>query len=128
VAPYVTRVNFGAMYAIALVMNKDSLDKLPKDVQKVLKDVAQIWGPIGDKAHMGAGRWGWGTGKKKFKKASFNEFPQAERVKWAKAMPNIAKEWAARMEKKNLPGKKVLSLYMDALRAQGVKCARDWDK
>ena len=128
VAPYVTKVDFGAMYTIALVMNKDSLAKLPKEVQKVLKDVATEWGPRGDKAHMGAGRWGWGTGKKKFKDAKFVDFPEAERVKWANAMPNIAKEWAARMDKKGLPGDKVLSLYMDALRAEGVKCLRDWDK
>jgi TRAP-type C4-dicarboxylate transport system substrate-binding protein len=128
VAPYVTRVNFGAMYAVALVMNKDSMKKLPADVQKAIRGAAKSWGPIGDKGHIGAGKWGWNTGKKMFKKATFSEFPQAERVKWANAMPNIAKEWAARMEKKGLPGNKVLSLYMDALRAQGVKCARNWDK
>ena len=128
VAPYVTRVNFGAMYAVALVMNKDTMKKLPADVQKAIRAAATAWGPVGDKGHIGAGKWGWGTGKKMFKKATFSEFPEAERVKWAKSMPNIAKEWAARMEKKGLPGNKVLTQYMDALRAQGVKCAREWDK
>lgn len=128
VAPYVTRVNFGAMYAVALVINKDSMKKLPADVQKAIREVAGAWGPVGDKGHLGAGRWGWNTGKKMFKKATFSEFPQAERVKWATSMPNIAKEWAARMEKKGLPGNQVLSLYMNALRAEGAKCARNWDK
>ena len=56
------------------------------------------------------------------------ELPRAEQEKWAKALPNIAEEWADRADKAGLPGHKVLSAYMDTLRAAGAKPVRDWDK
>ena len=43
-------------------------------------------------------------------------------------MPNIAKEWAERIDKQGLPGTKVLAAYMDELRKAGAKPVRDWDK
>jgi hypothetical protein len=54
--------------------------------------------------------------------------PREEQVKWANAMPNIAKEWAERADKDGLPGTKALSAYMDELRKAGAKPVRDWDK
>lgn len=36
VAPYVTELNYGAMYAAVLTMNKDSLAELPEEVQKII--------------------------------------------------------------------------------------------
>ncbi len=128
VARYVTSTDFGAQYAIALAMNKNSLKRLPAALRKIVLDVGRNWGPVGDKAYAGANKWGHRTARKMFKKAIFTSLSQAERVKWANKLPNIAKEWAARLEKRGLPGNKVLSMYMNALRAQGVKCARQWDK
>ncbi len=54
--------------------------------------------------------------------------PREEQVKWANAMPNIAKEWAERADKDGLPGTKALAAYMDELRKAGAKPVRDWDK
>ncbi|RJR41594.1 MAG: C4-dicarboxylate ABC transporter permease, partial [Desulfobacteraceae bacterium] len=45
-----------------------------------------------------------------------------------KKMPNVPMEWAAAMEAKGLPGKKVVKGYLDGLRNRGVKVVRDWDK
>jgi hypothetical protein len=56
------------------------------------------------------------------------EFPRDEQIKWAKMMPNIAKEWAQKLDKQGLPGSKVLAAYMDEMRRLGAKPARDWDK
>lgn len=127
-APYVTDVNFGAMYAAALIANKASMSRLPKEIQKIITEVGAEWGPQGDKAYANAGARGLATSKDMFKSANFTAFPDAERVKWAKAMPNIAKEWAARADKDGLPGTKVLQAYMNGLRAEGVNCMRQWDK
>jgi TRAP-type C4-dicarboxylate transport system substrate-binding protein len=60
--------------------------------------------------------------------ATFIEFSDAERAKWADRMPNVPMEWAASMESKGLPGKAVVKAYMDGLRKRGVKLVRDWDR
>lgn len=127
-APYVTRANFGAMYTNTIVMNKDSMKRLPANIQKIIRDVANEWEVKGDTATAGKAKWSFDGAKKAFKDAKFYELPDAERKKWAMKMPNVAKQWAARMDKKGLPGTKVLKIYMDSLRAQGVKCMREWDK
>ena len=54
--------------------------------------------------------------------------PREEQVKWATAMPNIAKEWAERADKQGLPGSKALAAFMAEIRAAGAKPVRDWDK
>jgi hypothetical protein len=53
----------------------------------------------------------------------------AEKKQWADQMPNIAMNLAEDVEKRNgYPAKKILSAYMDALRAAGEHPVRDWDK
>jgi hypothetical protein len=43
-------------------------------------------------------------------------------------MPNIAKEWAQNLDKQKLPGTRALAAYMEDMRKNGAKPARDWDK
>lgn len=126
VAPYITKVGFGAQYTVALTVNKDTLRKLPEPVRKIMVEVAEQWGIESDKAYMTAGQ----TGYKSLPgfKAQLFELPLEERVKWAKMMPNIAKEWAQSMDKQGLPGSKALAIFMDEVRKAGIKPARDWDK
>ena len=64
----------------------------------------------------------------KKKGVKMSVLPQEERAKWAAAMPNIAKEWAARNDKRGLPGTELMTAYMNELRARGIKMAREWDK
>jgi len=125
-APYVTRTGFGAQYAAALIVNKAAYAKLPPALQKILKEVGQEWTARADKVQFDAGNSGFAMATK-MRGHTYN-LPRAEQEKWAEALPNIAKEWADRADKQNLPGTKVLSAYMDALRAAGAKPVRDWDK
>ena len=43
-------------------------------------------------------------------------------------MPNIAKDWAAELDKQNLPGTKMVNAYMDKMRAAKQPIVRQWDK
>ena len=61
-------------------------------------------------------------------KGQVMEFPREEQVKWAKMMPNLAKEWADKLDKQGLPATKAMHAYMNEMRAMGAKPARDWDK
>ena len=56
------------------------------------------------------------------------EMASAERTRWAKQLPNLAKEWADRLEKRGLPGRKVIKTFMDEARAMKVSIARHWDR
>ncbi len=125
-APYMAKVGFGAQYSVVLTMNKDSLKKLPPAVQKIMQEVGREWAAKSDAAYMTAGEKGYAS-LPSFK-ATLYEFPDAERKKWANAMPNIAKEWAAAMEKQGIPGNQALAALMDEARKAGIKPVRDWDR
>ena len=126
VAPYTVRIGFGAQYAAAVVINKASFAKLPAPLQKIMREVGAAWGVEADKAMQNAGEAGLKT-VPGFK-GTVIDFPREEQVKWAKMMPNIAKEWADKLDKQGLPGSKALTAYMDEMRRMGAKPARNWDK
>ena len=60
--------------------------------------------------------------------AKFSELSDAERKRWADALPPLGKEWAADMDAKGMPGTKVLKAYVDGLSGAGVQFPRDWTK
>jgi TRAP-type C4-dicarboxylate transport system substrate-binding protein len=126
VAPYTIKVGFGAQYAAAIIINRGTFQKFPPALQKIFRDAGQKWGEESDKAMQNAGQ----TGLQAVAgfKGQVIEFPREEQIKWAKMMPNIAKEWAQKLDKQGLPGSKVLAAYMDEMRRLGAKPARDWDK
>jgi hypothetical protein len=43
-------------------------------------------------------------------------------------MPNIGKDWAQKLDKKGLPGTKLLVAYMDKMRAANQPIIRHWDR
>jgi C4-dicarboxylate-binding protein DctP len=126
VAPYLVDVKFGTAVNKSLTVNKNTWDKLPDEVKKVLKEVAvelrdrhgKLASDVGEKS-----RKAFVAGGGKIVAIS-----EAERREWAQALPNLAQEWAAAAEKQGLPGKAYLKGMMDGLRAGGAKPLRDWDK
>jgi TRAP-type C4-dicarboxylate transport system substrate-binding protein len=126
-APYVTKVGFGAQYAAALIINKGVYAKLPPEVRKILQEAGQAWTAAADKVQLDAGNDGFAS-VPKFNGAHAYVLPREEQVHWANAMPNIAKEWATRIDKQGQPGSKILAAYMSEMRKAGAKPVRDWDK
>jgi len=126
VAPNITKVNFGAMFAGGLAINKARFDKMNPEVKKVLQDVAAEYSLRFAKAQSEAAagliKQMEGAG------AKVTELSPAERKRWAATLPNVAKAWAEDLDKKGMPGSKVLAGYMDGLRKAGVELPRDWSK
>lgn len=127
VAPYVTEVKFGAMYAAVLTMNKDALARLPQEVQDIILEVGAEYGKVADAAYVGAGERAFQM-LSGMQGAERIAYPDDARADWATAMPNIAKEWADAQDAAGLPGNEVLGAYMAALRDAGVTCQRNWDQ
>ncbi len=126
-APHVTKAGFGAHHGTVLTINRDTYNKLPEDLRKILQEAGKVWGLAADKAMQEAGNQGLAS-VASVPKGELFQLPREEQEKWANAMPNIAKEWAEGVEKEGLPGTKALAAYMDSLRKQGESPVRDWDK
>jgi TRAP-type C4-dicarboxylate transport system substrate-binding protein len=127
VAPNLTIVGFGAQYAAALLVNKNVWNKLPPALQKILHETALEWGAKADAMMHKLGDDGVDA-MKTFPNGQVVRLTREEQAKWAKAMPNIAKEWAERLDKQGQPGSQALTAYMDEMRKAGAKPVRDWDK
>jgi TRAP-type transport system periplasmic protein len=125
-AKYFTRVNFGVSATSTFTVNKDTWDSMPRHAREIFRDVTKNYA-----------KWQAGIDKAKIakfigimKKKGMQEstLANAERRKWAMNMPNIAKEWSDRLEKKGLPARKVVKAFMDEVRALNVDVARHWDR
>jgi TRAP-type C4-dicarboxylate transport system substrate-binding protein len=125
-APHFTKVGFGVSATSALTVHKPTWQKLPQHARDIFMDVAKNWaGWQLDIDEANDKNWSDMMTKKGMKTA---EFSPAERQRWAQQMPNIAKEWADALEKDGQPGRKVLTAYMDEVRALNVPVARHWDR
>ena len=56
------------------------------------------------------------------------QMSETARASWANNMPNIGKDWASKLDKKGLPGTKLLRAYMKKMRAADQPILRQWDK
>ncbi len=126
VAPYVTYVDMGSVTFGAFAVNKKRWESLPKEVQDVLRPIAMEY--AAENIKIVKAREAAGLERIKKEGAKVSTLPEAERKRWAAAMPNLAKKWVDENAKKGLPAKQIMIDYMAAMRAAGAKPARDWDK
>lgn len=126
VAPYVTKVNFGSMFAGGLAINKRRFDRLPPEVQKAIREAGDAW-----TAQYSAQQSALVETRVKEITAAggkFSELSDVERKRWADALSPVAKTWAADAQSKGLPAADVLKTYMAGQIAAGAKVPRDWSK
>lgn len=124
VAPYITRFSFGAQYASALTVNLDTWEGLPEPVRAVILAVADEYRDLAAREYYEGGLASLETAVKGG--AQISELPAAVRADYAARMPNIAREWAAGLDARGLPGTQTLETYMRLAREAGITFARDW--
>ena len=126
VAPHVAEVNFGAMFVGGLSVNRSVWESFPEVVQEAFVEAAASY------REEFARRQNENVAN--FREsmvedgATFTELSEEERRAWANDLPNLAAEWAERMEEQGLPGRLVLETYMEKMREAGAEVLRDWDK
>ena len=125
-AKYMWKADLGTANSKALTMNLDSYKRMPQAVRKIIHEVAHDYRDYTAKAAMADAAKAY----ERYKKAggTIIQVSDADRAKWANKMPNIGKEWAADLDKQGLPGTKLLSAYMDKMRAAKEPILRQWDK
>jgi TRAP-type C4-dicarboxylate transport system substrate-binding protein len=126
VAPYMMQAEIGTMNSKVVTVNADTWKKLPPEVQKVLREVAIAYRDHLAKVTMSLGDDSIAA----YKKAGGKVYvlPQAERTRWARSLPNLAKEWAESLDKEGLNGTDMLNHYMAKMRAAKQPIERHWDR
>ena len=126
VAPYMLKADLGAACSKAINVNAKSWKNLPAEVRKALASQA-----IGYRDQMSSQALAKGKGSlDAFRKkgGTVTALSKEDREAWSKGMPNIAREWADDLEKKSIPGGKILAAYMDRMRAAKQPIMRHWDR
>ena len=126
VGKYVTVVDMGGPISGAITMNKDTWNSLPAYMQDIFKKLGGEYSA--KQAAIIEKKAGLFLKLMAKQGAVISTLPDAERRKWAKVMPNIAKEWVDANEKKGLPAKAVMKTFMDVARSSGAKPLRNWDE
>jgi TRAP-type C4-dicarboxylate transport system substrate-binding protein len=126
VAPYVTVTNFGAQYAGTLVANQTWLADQPEVVQNALRAGAEAY----TAAYVAEQAQRVTAAMAAIAPDAEHLFtlPDAERARWAAALPDIAGTWAANADGMGLPGTEVLGAYVAALQEAGASLGRDWSQ
>lgn len=124
VAPYMLQVDLGAVNSKTVTVNKDVWNKLPDEVKDVLQKVAveyrdHVAGIAMDRADASRDAYVAGGG-------TVVKVSQDARVAWANSMPNIAKDWAQKLDSQGAPGTAMLKAYTAKLKAAGATPVRDW--
>ncbi len=103
---YVTMTNT-LMYPFAVVMNMDSWNKLPKDVQKVMDDLrveqSEWTGNYMDNHAKEAVEWA-----KKTYDVEFIELTKQQKAKWDKLIEPLVNKWIKDANAKGLPGEMII--------------------
>lgn len=124
VAPYILQADFGAQYAGSVVANKDWLADQPREIQDALRVGAKAFTEafvVDQQAHVAAAYEDMiAVGGKVTPMAA------DEKLRWAQTMPDIVNIWIKAAEAEGLPGREVLSAFMEGLKERGAEPLRDW--
>jgi C4-dicarboxylate-binding protein DctP len=124
VAPHMLKADLGAVNSKTVTVNKDYWKKLPDEVKGVLREVAVAY-----RDHVAATamkRVAASLAKFKASGDAVVQMSAEGRKAWTDSMPNIAVEWAKRLNSKGAPGTAMLKAYMAKLQAAGQTPIRDW--
>ena len=126
VAPYMIDVRLGAVTSKVISVSRRTWERLPDEVRVVMLATASDYR---DELARETDRRAAGS-RREFVEQGGTIVPltTAQRQAWAESLPNMAQEWADDLERRGLPGREILSAYMDVMRANGQPIMREWDR
>ncbi|MDE0057644.1 MAG: hypothetical protein OXP07_05925 [Defluviicoccus sp.] len=125
-ARFFTRIDFGPTPASGLTFNGNAWQKIPAHARQIIREEAGRWSQYQTAVDLVKRSRFLGIMKRKG--VAELTLSRSEREKWASLMPNIAREWADRLDRRGLPGTGLMTAYMDELRDRGIGIARHWDE
>ena len=126
VGPYLVDARLGAVNSVALSANERTWERLPGEVRRALLAAAVVYR---DALALETVR------RSERAMASFRALggtiialSDEQRRAWAASVPDLAGAWVADIERRGLPGRELLSAYMDTMRHNGQPIMREWDR
>ena len=126
VAPYMIDAGLGAVTSKVITVNERTWQRLPDEVRRALTgtaieyrdELARETDRLADES------------RHEFEVHGGRIVPLTaeQRRQWAASLPNMAQEWAEDMERRGFPGSRILTDYMDIMRANGQPIVRHWDR
>lgn len=123
-APHYTLIGFGAMGVNALTMNTNSLQRLPEDVQKILREVGAAYEAQAGKSLNAAQERGL-NGLKEVG-AQIKTLDESARAGWAKSLEKFPGIQAEEANSRGLPGSKVMKAYINSVSSTGYSWPHDY--
>lgn len=124
-APVFTLVGWGAIPTYNMSMNKETFEKLPKDIQKIIMEESDNWEV---KTAEEAARRGKASLDFLAKEGrTVQVLPQEERAKLAKALGDWPNEKAKEFDKKGLPGTAFFKRYLEIAKEKGAPPAYPYE-
>ncbi|HSN41141.1 MAG TPA: C4-dicarboxylate TRAP transporter substrate-binding protein [Burkholderiales bacterium] len=119
VGKYYTEIGFGAITWHGLTINKRRWERLPKDVQQIILEVAREYeartGTVNEENYPKQ------IEQLKQAGAVVKQLPDSVRVDWANSLKTWPQEKAAELDKAGLPGTQVLKLTLEEAEKLGHK-------
>lgn len=117
VAPYFTKTDFGAQYLNAVTINKQSWDRLPPDVQEIVREMGAEWSDV--TAEVCAKNDAEGLDTLRGLNVEVTEISDAARKDWATALKDFPNRMAEELNSRGFQGTQVLNFYMDEIEKLG---------
>lgn len=124
IADYYLETGFGAQTVNLVHVNKDTWESLPADVREIFAEVGRDYIQAGSQMAVDKHERSLATMQKTSK---IHSLTWEDRVKWANQLPNIPKQRTEDIKKAGQPHN-VIRDYIRALKEEGVKMPRDWEK
>jgi TRAP-type C4-dicarboxylate transport system substrate-binding protein len=119
VGKYYTEIGFGSITWHGLTINKRRWDRLPKDVQAIIQEVAKefeaLTGTVNQENYPKQIEQLRSLG------ATVKKLPDSVRVDWAKSLQDWPQEKAAELDKQGLPASQVLKIALEEAEKLGHK-------
>lgn len=119
VAKYYTLVGFGAETWHVLTINRDSLKRLPKNIQDIIIKVAREYEDLTGTVN----KRDYDSDIAKLKEAGavVRSVPDSVRQEWAESLKHWPQQQATALDKQGLPATEVLNLALDTAEQLGYK-------
>ncbi|MBL4906795.1 MAG: C4-dicarboxylate TRAP transporter substrate-binding protein [Sneathiella sp.] len=124
VAPYINQVKLGCQVTGAMAINRKRWDKLPEELQIVLRKLGEDYSDIHGKMLLGLASKFEGLMSKSG--ATINPMSDDARLEWANSLPDLAGGWRKFNSDKGLPAKEVMDTFLKKMKEAGSKSMRDW--
>lgn len=126
-APYNLDANLGGVAMFIMTANKDSWARFPDEVKAAIREALDPWSADNNRRIREGTERGREICVKQFNQKTVR-LSDADTREWAMSLPPIAMQWAKQREAAGQPGMKILTAWMDMMRAKNQPIVRHWDK